>query len=73
MLLHRYSGQDDIVIGAPFANREFPALEGVIGDLVDILVLRSQLGSNPSFVELLAVVKRTNLSRSGCAITRSLR
>lgn len=62
MLLHRYSGQDDIVIGAPFANREIPALEGVIGDLVDILILRSQLGSNPTFVDFLAVVKQTTLS-----------
>ena len=53
VVLHRYSGQDDIVIGSPVANRSEPELEGVIGCLVNNVVLRSQLVGNPTFAEVL--------------------
>ncbi len=62
VLLNRYSGQDDIVVGSPVANRELPALEGVIGCLINTLSLRAQLAGNPTFAELLAQVKRTALA-----------
>jgi amino acid adenylation domain-containing protein len=62
ILMHRYSGQDDIVIGSPSGNRSSPALEGVIGCLVNIMALRARLGGNPTFAELLAQVKQTTLA-----------
>ncbi|MER2494068.1 amino acid adenylation domain-containing protein [Catenovulum sediminis] len=53
-LLHKYSAADDIVIGAPIANRRDPALSNVVGYFANTLVLRSDLSSDPSFNELLA-------------------
>ena len=54
VLLHRYSGQDDIVVGSPMANRDDPALEPMIGCFVNNVMMRGRLGSNPSFREFLA-------------------
>ena len=62
VVLHRHSGQDDIVIGSPVANRSKPELEGVIGCLVNNIVLRSQLAGNPTFAEVLLQLKQTVLS-----------
>ena len=52
-LLHRYSGQDDIVIGEPIANRNRVELEPLIGFFVNSLVLRTDVSGDPTFVELL--------------------
>jgi FkbH-like protein/non-ribosomal peptide synthase protein (TIGR01720 family) len=52
-LLHRYSDQDDIVLGSPSANRPRPELEPLIGPFADILVLRHDLSGDPTFRELL--------------------
>src|SRR5215472_12865300 len=60
-LLHRYSSQDDIVVGTPVANRNRPEVEGVIGFFVNSLVLRSDLSGNPSFRELMRRVRSTAL------------
>ncbi|MCT1549645.1 non-ribosomal peptide synthetase [Brevibacterium casei] len=43
LLLHRYSGQDDISVGSWMANREEPATENLIGMLVNMVVLRTQI------------------------------
>jgi non-ribosomal peptide synthetase component F len=43
-LLHRYTGQEDIVVGAPIAGRNRTDLEGLIGFFVNTLVLRADLG-----------------------------
>ncbi|MCP2732574.1 condensation domain-containing protein, partial [Limnofasciculus baicalensis] len=59
-LLARYSGQHDIVIGTPIANREQPELAGLIGGFVNTLVLRSEVGSL-SFAELLRHSEQTAL------------
>jgi amino acid adenylation domain-containing protein len=56
LLLHRYSGQEDIVLGVPVANRTRTELEGLIGFFVNALVMRSDLSGNPSFRELIARV-----------------
>jgi amino acid adenylation domain-containing protein len=56
-LLSRYSGQDDIVVGTPVANRDRPELEPVIGPLLNTLLLRGDLVGNPSFRTLLARVR----------------
>ncbi|MFI3156074.1 MAG: condensation domain-containing protein, partial [Methylococcaceae bacterium] len=61
LLLHRYSGQDDIVIGTPVAGRSSLELENLVGYFVNILVLRADLSDNPSFRELLAQVREVVL------------
>jgi amino acid adenylation domain-containing protein len=59
ILLYRYTGQEDIIVGSPIANRNRVELEQLIGCFVNTLVLRSNLAGNPSFKELLARVKKT--------------
>jgi len=61
-LLHRYSGQHDIAVGTPVANRNHPEIESLIGFFVNTLVLRTDLSDNPSFRELLARVRQVTLS-----------
>ena len=53
-LLHRYTGQEDIVVGTPIANRTRAEIEGLIGFFVNTLVLRADLSGDPTFRELLA-------------------
>ena len=60
-LLHRYTGQDDIIVGSPIANRNNLEIEGVIGFFVNTLVLRSDLSGDPSFRELLVKVREVAL------------
>ncbi|HEY7818065.1 MAG TPA: amino acid adenylation domain-containing protein, partial [Vicinamibacteria bacterium] len=52
-LLARYSGQDDIAVGTPTANRNHPAVEGLIGFFVNTLVMRGNLSERGSFRDLL--------------------
>ena len=61
LLLHRYSGQDDILIGIPIANRNHPGLENLIGVFINTLVIRISLYGDPSFRELLRQVRKTSL------------
>ena len=61
VLLHRYSGQEDIAVGTPIAGRRRPELERLVGFFVNTLVLRSDLSGNPSFRTLLARVRDTAL------------
>jgi amino acid adenylation domain-containing protein len=60
-LLHRYSGQDDIVIGSPIAGRGSPETERLVGFFVNTLVIRTDLGGTPSFRECLRRVRRVTL------------
>lgn len=62
LLLSRYSGQDDICIGSPIANRNHANTEPLIGFFVNTLVMRSQINYSMSFQQLLAEVKNTALS-----------
>ena len=57
ILLARYTGQDDILVGSPIAGRNRAALEGLIGFFANTLVLRADLSGNPGFSELLRRVK----------------
>ncbi|MCC8365342.1 amino acid adenylation domain-containing protein [Xenorhabdus sp. PB61.4] len=57
ILLSRLSGQHDLVIGTPVANRRYRDLEPLIGFFVNTLALRVQLQDNPTVSELLAHVK----------------
>ncbi|MCA1566176.1 MAG: amino acid adenylation domain-containing protein [Acidobacteria bacterium] len=61
-LLHRYVGQDDLVVGSPIAGRHLVETEGLIGFFANTLVLRSDLSGNPTFLELLGRVRETTLS-----------
>ncbi|MGD2148762.1 MAG: condensation domain-containing protein, partial [Anaerolineae bacterium] len=57
VLLHRYTGQEDIVVGTPIANRNRAEIEGLIGFFVNTLVLRGKLSGNPTFREFLGQVR----------------
>jgi amino acid adenylation domain-containing protein len=61
-LLYRYTGQEDIAVGTPVANRDRLELEGLIGYFVNTLVMRTQLSSDLSFRELLHRVRDTALA-----------
>ncbi|MCP4263334.1 MAG: amino acid adenylation domain-containing protein [Planctomycetes bacterium] len=60
LILARYSGQDDICVGTPTTNRSQPQLEHLIGYFINTLVIRMKIEGNPSFRELL------NIVRTGC-------
>ena len=61
ILLARYSGQDDVVVGTPIAGRTRTELEDLIGCFLNTLVLRTDLSGKPTFRELLARVRETAL------------
>ena len=58
VLLHRYSGQDDVCVGTPIAGRVRPELEQLIGCFVNTLAIRSDLSGNPTFTSLLKQVQQ---------------
>ncbi|NMO14244.1 non-ribosomal peptide synthase/polyketide synthase [Pyxidicoccus fallax] len=60
-LLHRYSGQDDVLVGSPIAGRRHAETEGIIGFFVNTLVLRARFSPQLTFRELLAQVRDTTL------------
>ncbi|MFJ1538915.1 amino acid adenylation domain-containing protein [Micromonospora chalcea] len=60
-LLHRYSREDDIVVGVPVANRNRPEIERLVGYFVNTLALRTDLSGDPSFRELVGRVRQTCL------------
>ena len=60
-LLSRYTGQEDIVVGIPIANRGRPEIEGLIGFFANTLALRSDLSGNPTFREVLGRVREVAL------------
>jgi amino acid adenylation domain-containing protein len=61
-LLHRYTLQDDIIVGTPMANRNRVEVEGLIGFFANTLVLRTDLSGNPTFRETLVRVREAVLS-----------
>ncbi|MCK5920583.1 MAG: non-ribosomal peptide synthetase, partial [Methylococcales bacterium] len=61
VLLKRYSGQDDISVGSPIANRHQPGTESQVGFFVNTLVLRSQFEGIETFEDLLQQVRQTCL------------
>ncbi|MBG1265935.1 non-ribosomal peptide synthetase [Nostoc sp. WHI] len=62
VLISRYSGQPDIIVGSPIANRTSPQIEQLMGFFANTLALRGNLSNNPSFAEFLAQVRQTTLS-----------
>src|SRR2546421_2757870 len=61
LVLQRYSGQSDIAVGTPIANRSQAELEGLLGFFVNTLVLRCQLEGQASLRQVLAQVREVTL------------
>ena len=61
VLLFRYSGQKDILIGSPVASRDQKVLENLIGFFNDTVVLRTELSPDMPFIDLVKKVKQTTL------------
>ncbi|HEX7239391.1 MAG TPA: non-ribosomal peptide synthase/polyketide synthase, partial [Longimicrobiaceae bacterium] len=64
-LLSKYSGQEDVVVGSPVAGRSRREVEGLIGFFVNMLPLRTDLGGDPSWEDLLARVREGALGAYG--------
>ena len=61
ILLSRYTGQTDLCIGSPVANRNRIETEGLVGFLTNTLVLRTKVSDDPPFLELLRRVREVTL------------
>ncbi|MBE9037111.1 type I polyketide synthase, partial [aff. Roholtiella sp. LEGE 12411] len=61
ILLYRYTGQTDILVGSPNASRDRPEIQGLIGYFVNTLLLRADMSGNPSLQEFLQQVRKTAL------------
>lgn len=61
VLLHRYTRQEDLIVGSPIANRTRKEIEPVIGLFVNTLALRADLSGNPTFRRLLGQIQRVCL------------
>ena len=61
ILLSRYSGQEDIVVGTPIAGRNRAEIEPLIGFFINTLVLRTDLSGEPNIIELLRRVREVCL------------
>ena len=61
VLLSRWSGQDDVVVGTPIANRTTPAVEGLIGFFANTLALRGDLSGEPTFRDVVRRVREVTL------------
>lgn len=60
-LLHRYSGQDDVIVGTPISRRTEQQTEKLIGFFLNTVVLQTDLSGNPSYLETLQRVRDTAL------------
>lgn len=58
-LLGWWSGDEDVVVGSPIANRNLADVEGLIGFFINILALRARLAGDPPFVDLLRQLRAT--------------
>ena len=61
VLLQRYTGLEDIVVGSPIAGRNRAEIENLIGFFVNTLVVRTNLAGNPTFREMIGRVKKVAL------------
>ena len=61
VLLHRASGQDDLVVGVPHAGRDLPGLAPLVGHFVNMVPMRADLAGRPRFAGLLQRVRRSVL------------
>jgi len=61
LLLARYAGVDEVVVGSPVGNRPRPELEGLVGFFANTVALRTRLSGDPTFREVLRRVRETTL------------
>jgi natural product biosynthesis luciferase-like monooxygenase protein len=61
-LIHRYTGQEDLLIGSLAAGRDSASLAGLVGYFVNPIVIRADLSGIPSFASLLGRVRQTALA-----------
>jgi amino acid adenylation domain-containing protein len=61
VLLYRYSGEEDVIVGSPIANRPQTETESLIGFFLNNLALRTDLAGDPTFQEVLTRVRKTSL------------
>jgi len=59
IVLYQYSGETDLIVGMPVAGRNSVELEGVIGLFANLVVVRTNLGGDPAFTELLRKVRQS--------------
>lgn len=59
ILLHKYSNQNDIIVGTPYASRDKKELEALIGFFNETIVLRNKVEPTDSFIELIQQVRKT--------------
>lgn len=64
-LLHRYTGQDDIVVGVPISSRNHPDLAPIIGFFVNTLVMRTRIAGDPTIRQFVSEVRETALQAYG--------
>ncbi|MEE3956197.1 amino acid adenylation domain-containing protein [Peribacillus frigoritolerans] len=57
-LLHRLSGQHEVLVGSPVANRNQEEIENLIGCFVNNIVIRTNFSDNPTFLQLLQNIKK---------------
>lgn len=62
VLLYRYTGQEDIIVGTDVANRNSSEVEDIVGFFINQLVLRTNLSGNPTFKELIGRVREVSLN-----------
>jgi len=62
LLLHRHSGQDDLLVGSPVAGRAQSGFASTVGYFTNTLVIRANLAGNPRFDAFLSQVRQTLLS-----------
>jgi len=61
ILLYRYTGQEDILVGSPTTGRSRREFSGIVGDFINPVVLRADLSGNPTFKTFLAQARHTVL------------
>ena len=61
LMLAHYSGQEDLAVGSPVANRTRPEIEGLIGFIINMLVLRADVSGDPTFRQFLRQVRDRTL------------
>ena len=62
ILLFKYTGQTDIIIGSPMAGREHADLENIIGLVMESVMVRNSIDNHKTFPEFLAQVKEKTLN-----------